>query len=313
MMAPAMIAPSCAETSHVTVRVAAATSRGSEIDLEFSQPRNRVTARHIWDALDEQGVASEDVASLMVDGHAMRREDGLPEEGKAVDLMWTLDGGGKGGMAFEAVQPAANGFCWLKLCCVGDGMDCGPIESIYSPYIEYSKCCCIVRQCGCSGFPDIMKEDWCQEKCCCFKTYCGISAICEAPFQLCCIKVGPNFKPPFAVVQPALNGFCWFKCCCSGNGMDCDPVNSLWQPIEMGKCCCINSACGLTDCKCDIMKDNWCESKCCCFKHYCGIGPICGDCFQLCCLKFTLGGGGGGSSSVGSGGVQIAGNMGNMH
>merc|ERR1712188_245761 len=152
-----------------------------------------------------------------------------------------------------------------------------------------------------------MKDHWCTEKCCCHHHYCGIKSICDEPFQCLCLAC--KFKSPFfECIQPAAVGFCWFKCLCSGEGWDCAPFPQiLWDPLQRGKCFCIEFACGAQCSPCiDIMKDNWCEDKCCCFKGYCGIGPICGDTVQLCCLKFTMGKGTGGADAIGTDSISIS-------
>jgi len=81
-------------------------------------------------------------------------------------------------------------------------------------------------------------------------------------------------------------GFCWFRCLCEGVGCDCPSAGSLIDPLQHGKCCCIESDCAIKGFP-DIMKDNWCEDKCLCHKSDCGPKNICTQPFQLFCLKVT--------------------------
>jgi len=92
----------------------------------------------------------------------------------------------------------------------------------------------------------------------------------------------------------------WFKCLCSGQGGHCpnlfsaDGLKALVTPIQMGRTCCIESACGCRDdgkimgCIPHPIEDYWCMSKCCCQHSYCGVPWMGPDklktWFQCCCL-----------------------------
>jgi len=210
---------------------------------------------------------------------------------------------------------------WLKWCCSGQGCFCpnclslDGMKQLMTP-LQAGRTCCIQSACGCnpSGacfhcFPHPLTDLWCASKFCCLKSYCGVP-FCGAPeaetwFQLCCLAIHKT-EPRIIPFNKEGGGnnegskFCWFRCCCSGQGFECPglcsgSIDGVMKPMSLAVMCCLLSECGIADstkCPCGFphpIEEEWCAQKFCCLHSYCGIGPCLAEPIQLCCIQLCPG------------------------
>jgi len=218
---------------------------------------------------------------------------------------------------------------WFKFLCTGQGFYCpgcpGYVMDGAVKPICYNQQCCLESACGLRNGKyagcvcDPMTDFWCADRCCCFKDYCAMPWMgneqTKTWFQLCCIAVEQPFS--FKFINPMdqfTTGFCWFRCCCSGTGMECEGITSdpmkFAQPISESVWFCTQSTCGLYQgsfmkCFPDPMNEPWCKSKDCCIQSYCGIGQMLAEPCQLCPLLIEGGCGGAAFEPIKSGDATV--------
>jgi len=214
---------------------------------------------------------------------------------------------------------------WFKCLCQGNGcycpgapsMDC--ITAAITP-ISASTQCCMKSACGCRKdgaflgcIPHPLNDLWCKSKCCCHHSYCGVPFIgpdaAKIWFQLCCIKITAPVAFEMVPFGQWQNKFCWFRCCCQGQGCDCPDISpgipcikNLMMPMSLGVQCCVESECGLNQgecCECfpHPINENLCTNKMCCTYSYCGLATCLAEPFQFCCLELFEGMSGMGNSA----------------
>jgi hypothetical protein len=191
---------------------------------------------------------------------------------------------------------------WCKFLLSGEGCYCPEltIDGCTKP-IQYGQDCCLESSCGLRPngkiigcFPHPTEDFWCAHKCCCYKHYCGVPCLgggngeLDIWFQLCCIKIGKPFAFEL-VTSNFTKGFCWGRCFCVGEGLDCDNMDimAMMKPMCLSVSCCCASDCGLFEngeiagCIPHPMNQACCRHKCLCIQSYFSLASCLADPVQI--------------------------------